>query len=303
MASPHVVALSAVGFNSITRTVKNLNAQVAGGITYNDTAQFPQNSAQGPVDGPAFAGMSFDTEMNPSGSSGGSKTPSDHMLFEACGWEGTVNGTTDTTYTWTGSSANVTAVDLSSRVGDGEGYLQPCSSAVGNFSLLFEPRSVPICSWGFTGTYTTPTEATLTDTLTNGGAAPISIGTITLGTDTLVMKRFMINSNNVLNGPNFDMASTNGVASPNKIGGIPTFSTVVEIPAFSTANFVTDWTSQTLTAFSIAIGSGAGYVITVTVKGYLSAFPQLQSVGGNLGALLTYRMDTASGSPIAIAYT
>ena len=202
-------------------------------------------------------------------------------------------------------TTDVTAVALASRVGDGTGFYQTCSNAVGNLSIVLEPRSVPICNWSFTGTSVAPTEATTpTDALGNAGAAPQSIGTITLATDTVVMKRFAINFNQMLNGPNLDLASTTGVANPNIVGGIPTFSTTVEVPAFSTNNYVTDWTASTLTAFSIALGTGAGYVITITGKGVLAQYPQFAAgANGNLVANLSYRMDTAAGSPITIVYT
>lgn len=303
MASPHVVALSAVGFNSKTRTVKNFNLQVANALVYDDTAQYPSNALQKPQSGPLFARMSFTTELNPSGSAAGAKTPPDDMLFEACGIQGTVNGTTDTTYTVSGASADVTAVALSSRIGDATGYKQLCSNAVGNLSLSAGARAPIMCNWTFDGTYTAPTEATLADALSNGGLAPVCIGTITLNSDTLVMKSFNIDLGNITNAPNLDMAGTNGVASPGIVNQSPVFTTVVEVPAFATANYWTDLTSNTVTPFSIAIGTGAGFVITITGKGYLTAAQQLQNVNGRLGAQLSYRMGWSSGEPIAIAFT
>jgi len=304
MTAPHVVQLSEIGFNSKTRTVKGLSLQVADAIMYDDTAQYPLNSRQAPQAGPKFARMSFITELNPSGSSGGAKTPPDALLLKACGIKETVATTVSTTYDLDGQIAiNQTPVALISKQGSGTGYYQLCSNAVGNLTISGNPNTPLICAWNFDGTYTAPTEADLTDAIENGGLAPMCIGTITLNTDALVMKAFTIALNNANNAPNLNMAGTNGLSNPVLVNQAPMFETVVELPVMSTANYWTDLTSHTLTPFSFAIGTGAGYVTTITGKGYLMAAQQLQSLNGVLGARLAYRMDWASGSPISIAFT
>ncbi len=302
MAAPHVVQLSEVGFNSKTRTVKGLSLQLPDAIIYDDTAQYPLNSRQAPQAGPKFARCSFVTELNPSGSSGGAKTPPDALLFKACGIKETVATTVSTTYDFDGL-LTTTAVNLIVKQGVGTGYYQLCSNAVGNLTMSMSPNTPILCAWNFDGTYTAPTEADLTDSLDNGGYPPMCIGTITLNSDALVMKSFSIALNNATNGPNLNMAATNGVSNPVLVNQAPTFETVVELPAMATANYWTDLTGHQLTPFSFAIGTGAGYVITITGKGYLVAAQQLQSLNGVLGARLSYRMDWASGSPISIAFT
>ena len=302
MAAPHVIQLAEVGFNSKTRTVKGLSLQVADAITYDDTAQYPLNNRQSPQAGPKFARMSFVTELNPSGSSGGAKTPPDALLLKACGIAETVSTTVSTTYTLDGL-LTTTAVALISKEGVGTGYYQLCSNAVGNLTISGSPNTPLMCAWNFDGTYTAPTEADLTDAIENGGLAPMCIGTITVNSDALVMKSFTLNLNNANNSPNLNMAGTNGVSNPNIVNQAPTYEFVVETPAFSVANFWTDYTSHTLVPFSFAIGSGAGFVITITGKGYMMAPPQALGVNGNLGTRLAYRMDWAAASQIAIAFT
>lgn len=302
MAAPHVVQLTEVGFNSATRTVKGFSLQVADAIMYDDTAQYPLNNRQSPQAGPKFARMSFITELNPSGSAAGAKTPPDALLFKGCGVAESVSGTTSTTYTLDGA-LTTTAVALISKIGGGTGYYQLCSNAVGNLTISGSPNSPLMCAWNFDGTYTAPTEADLTDAIANGGLAPMCIGTITLNSDAVVMKSFGIALNNATNAPNLNMAGTNGLSNPVIVNQAPTFETVIELPVMSTANYWTDLTSHTITPFSFAIGTGAGYVTTITGKGYLMGAQQLQGLNGVLGARLSYRMDWASGSPIAIAFT
>ena len=303
MASPHVIMLAKVGFNSIVRTAKNVQLQVAQSAIYDDTAQYPLNERLSPQAGAKFSTLSFTTELNPSGSAAGAKTPPDGVLFKACGLDEAVVGTTSTTYTVNGDlPTEETPLNIDTSVGNG--YKQTCGSAVGNVVLNMIPGQPIMCNWLFNGTYTAPSETAISDTVTNGGLAPVCInGTITLNSDTLVMKSFSINLNNVSNAPNLDMAATNGTQAPHLVNQAPTFETVVELPALSTANYWTDLTNHTITPFSFAIGSGAGYVITITGKGYLMSAQQLQNLSGMLGARLVYRMDWASGSPIAIAFT
>lgn len=302
MAAPHIIALSKVGFNSKTRSVYNLSLNVAGIDVFNDTSQTPMGGIEAPVSGPAYANMSFTTRMNPSGSSGGAKTPPDALLFKACGFTETVATTVSTTYALTDPPV-YTAVALESSIGNG--YKQPCSNALGSCVLRWEPGSPGMIDWNFTGTYTAPTEAAISDALSNGGAAPKSVGTITIAGDTLIVKRASIAVNAGNNGPNYDLAASNGVANPVGTAQFPVFDATVQFPALATNNYITDLTAAagTLSAISLAIGTGAGYVITTTMKGYLIGVPELQNIGGVLNARLLYRMDWVTGSPLAIAYT
>jgi len=304
MASPHVKAYSKVGFDSKTRTVFNLPDDISQILVFDDTGQFPITGMQPPVFGGIWSRLPFSTELNPSGSSAGAKTPPDGILFKACGLDEAVSTTVSTTYTWTGDPSDATAVDLSVLYGGGTGMLMTCSNAFGSVALKGVAGRPVICDWGFDGIMTAPAEGTLTDTLTNGGLAPALINTTsTINSDDLVLKEWNLVIPNATNSPNLDMSAAGGVADPSLVPGAVTFDALVETPAQATANFYTDLSSRTLVAISIAFGSGAGYVITIALKGYVNIGPANIFVGGVMCSRLSYRMDTASGSPLTIAFT
>lgn len=301
MAAPHVVQLTKVGFNSATRTVSNISLTDIGIDVYDDTSQTPFNSMQNPIAGPAYTPMGFTTEMNPSGSAAGAKTPPDGTLMKACWMKEDINGTTDTTYSLTGLPTDATAATLTKSIG--AGYLMTCTDALGSLTIRMAPNQPPLCDWRFTGKYTAPSEATIADALDNGGLAPVCIGTCTVAGDTLVLKNATINIANTINGPRYDMAGTNGVSSPVVGGQICTASMLIELPAVATENYITDLLAGTVLAVSLAIGSGAGYVITITFKGYLTGVPQFSTAGGVLHATLNMRMGWAATEPLEIEFT
>jgi len=316
MASPHVTRLTRVGFNSITRSVSNLSIDPVQAIVFDDTGQYPFNRLQPPVAGGLYSRLSFTTRLNPSGSSAGAKVPPDGYLLKGCGWKETLvgggppaTGTTSATYTATGNPDDLTAVDLTTSMGieavTNKNLLQNCSNALGNVAFRIVAGQPIMCDWNFDGIMTVPTEgAALTDTLTNGGAAPAAIGgTVKLNEDSLVFKEITINSGAGNDSPNLSIGADGGVADPNFTMMNPTISFLVTYPSFTTENYYTDLAAGTLLPFECAIGSGAGYVISIAGDGYLTDVPRVTDVRGINCARINMRMDWATGSPIIISFT
>lgn len=301
MAAPHVIELTKVGYNSKTHVVSNYSLSDVGIDVYDDTSQAPFNSQLNPIAGAKYINTSFTTELNPSGSAAGAKTSPHGVLLKGCWFKETVATTVSTTYTLTGAVADYTAVTIGKAIG--AGYLQTCTTGLGSVTFRLSPQSPVMCDWSFGGTYATPTEATIADALDDGGAAPICIGTCTVNADTLVLSSMTITVSNAIKHPRYDMAATYGVSAPVMTGQICTMSLNVELPAFATENYITDLLAATVIPISVAIGTGAGYVTTITAKGYLTGPPALTNAGGILGATLNLRMGWATGEPLSIAFT
>jgi hypothetical protein len=301
MTAPHVVALTKLGFNSISRTVSNFSLNDAVIDVYDNTASAPFNKLLNPVAGAAYCNMSFSTELNPSGSAAGAKTPPDGYLLRGCWFKQTIATTVSTTYALTGVVADYTAATISKSLGNL--YLFVCTSALGSVTLKYTPNAPIMCDWNFGGTYTAPAETALSDAAGDGGAAPVCIGTCTVNSDTVVLESMTINVANSIKHPRYDMAATNGVAVPLMGGQICTAQLTFELPAMSTENYITDLVAGTAIPVSVAIGSGAGYVITTTFTGYQTGVHTFTNSRGILAATLNLRMGWDTGEPLSIAFT
>lgn len=305
MAAPHLIPMSEIGFNSKTRTVYNLALPTPVIDVFKDTSLMPLDGYLQPLGGGQRQPLAFTTALNPSGSAAGPKTPPDAMLFAACGLKCVISTTASWTASFTGDLiTDVTPVDISVAVGNALKFV--ADDAVGNLTIRALAGQPIMLDWNFEGAYTAPSEAALSDALANGGPAPVCVAnTTSLDGDTLVIRSWSIALNNVID-VRPDLSAATGYQDSKIVRQTPTLEMLIEIPAVGTANYWTDLLTQggTLKAFSTVVGTGAGYIITVTGKFYLAAAPALQTLGaGILGARLSYQMDTVSGSPIEIALT
>lgn len=305
MAAPHFIPMSEVGFNSKTRTVYGLSLPTPTINVFDDTAQAPLDALLQPLGGGQQQPIAFSTEFNPSGSAAGAKTPPDALLFKACGLHETIATTVSWTASFTGDLVtDTTPVDISVAVGNALKFV--ADDAVGNLTMRAVAGQPLMLDWSFLGTYTAPSEAALSDAIANGGVAPVCVNNTTaLGGDTLVIRSWTLALNNVIESRP-DLSAATGYQDPKIVSQIPTLDVLIEVTDLATANYWTNLLTQgnVLTTWSTVVGTGAGFVITVTGKFYLATAPTLQTLGAGIaGMRLFFRMDTVSGSPIAIALT
>lgn len=303
MAAPHIIPMSKVGFNSKTRTVKNLAVPVPVIDVYNDTNQAPMAGMLQPLGGGQQQPFSFTTLFNPSGSAAGAKTPPDALLFGAVGVKCTIATTVSWTAAYTGDLiTDVTPVTMAVAVGDALKF--NAANAVGNLTMRAVAGAPLELDWTFLGTYSAATEAAIADALANGGAAPVCVNnTTTIGAAVVVRSWTLALNNTIDSRP--DLAAATGYQAPKLVRQTPTLEAVIELPALATKNFWTDLLTQgnVLHTFSTVLGTGAGYVITITGKFYLMGVTPVALGAGLLGVRLSYQMDTVAGSLLSIALT
>ena len=156
----------------------------------------------------------------------------------------------------------------------------PCTSCALDLVQTIRPGEPSEMAFTGAGTYTEPTEAALAATLETKAHPVAAKGlTVTLALETLVLKEIIVRLNNQTNSPNYDVCGTNGVAVPIVTDQDPTVELLAVLPAFATANYFSDFTLETMLAFSAAIGTVAGNICTITGDLYLINY-ELVNVDG-----------------------
>jgi len=308
--SPLIIPMSKVGYQqsidgaalaAATRTVMNLSVPSPVIDVFSGGEHYPMGGQLQPLGGGQLQPISFSTYFNPSGESGAvAKTPPDGALFMACGMKQAVTGTASATYTYTGDLVtDTTAATMSAAVGNGLKFT--ATTAVGNLTLRGVAGQPVVLDWSFLGLYS-KTDAGITDALNNGGGAPVCVGnTTTLGGDTLVMRSWTIALNNAIDS-RADLAAATGYQTPKITRQTPTLEVLVECPVIATEDYFADMLTQggKSLAFSTVLGTGAGYVITITGTFYLGGV-QGVALGNLYGLRLSCQQDPTA--PLTIALT
>lgn len=267
MAAPHIFNETEVEWDSKAHRVFNLTDDPIKKDTFPSTGHVPIKFREHVVAGAIWTEPAFSVWAAGSGAAG--TAPPFGPCMVAAGLDETVAGGTSVTYDCDGAlKTNTTPLDVDIAFGD---LLKvECNNGVYNMIQTFRPGEPVETRFEGAGTYVTPTEAALSGTIETKAKPLAAKGlTVTLASDVLIMKECIINLNNVINSPNYDIAGTQGVAIPIITDQDPTVEILALIPAFATANYYADWLAETKMAFSLAMTGAAGNIMTITADLYL----------------------------------
>lgn len=289
----HIIKLTKVSDGANLMRVENFESNVTMGQTYDTIPQLPITARNAPIAGAVWAEHKFDWFVSGSGVAG--TAPVHDLLYTSSGCSGANSPGTSETYVWDGElSTNLVLAQLEASIGNG--LRLDCPNAVSDITFEYLPGQPLRASGVFMGTYVAPTEAAITDTL-GTTANPVAAKALvcTLNSDTLIIKRITTALNNQNNAPNLDIVGTNGVSSPSLVDTQPRFTIEAIMPAFSVANYYTDYLAGTKMDFSCVLGTVAGNILTTTASLYLNDQPEEIDINGELGARLQFDVGFGSG--------
>jgi len=302
MAAPWFDTQTRVEDGTNLLAVQNIKPDWIVSESYDNNINRPIATRDIPRAGKIWTEPGFESQIAGSGAAG--TAPPEGTLFAAAGMAEAVVVSTSVTYTWSLTHATTKIAALSQFIGNG--LKQPSTNCL--LDAVFRGRvGAPlIAAWSGWGQYTAPTEATGSDTL-GTKAVPI-IGrdlTGTLASDSLHIREFDIALNNESNSPNDRLtgSSTTGVDLPDLVDSTPTLSLLAEIPAFSTENYYTDYTSGTTLALSMVYGASAGNILTITGTFYLNAAPAVEWVNKTAYHRLTADMGYDTSELLKFTFT
>jgi len=219
------------------------------------------------VMGKLYYEVSFKTELTTGGAAGTANAPLG-ACFLACGDTETIVGSTSVTYAPTstlvtnffgpGKSATIEVYR--------DGLKHQIAGCIGNCKMTLEAGKVGVCEFTFMGIYAAPTDAAIpTTTYTAILPKIVSSATMTLmGVATHVSSTLEIDFGNEVVMRD-DVNSASGVGGFIITGRKPSGSVDPEAVLVATDPFWVDFMTGVEASTSIVVGSGVGYITTITM--------------------------------------
>ena len=297
----HLMKLSEVEWGSKNHRCFEVDFNPIRKDSHRGTHQFPITKRDYFVPGALWTEPSF--SIWGSGSATAGTPPEIDALLQATGLAYANSPGVSDTYTADGAlGTNQVAVNVDTYIGDG--LKVDSDNCVFGATLTMRPGE-PV-RWDFrgAGTYVAPTEAAGSAALATS-AHPVACKglTMTLATDTLVIKEYIARLGNQNSSPNYDICGTHGVASPELTDQDVTAEMLVVLPTFATENYFTNFTTPLKVAFSGVVGATAGNILTITCDYYQYDYA-LEDVNGVLCARLFLEMSqTEAHTQLTLVYT
>jgi len=264
---------------------------------YDNSVQTPLTGRDKPRVGAVFPKMSFSMHMVGSGTAG--TAPPDADLLKACGFEETTVAGTSVTYEVTGNlnlsddtnAGDVTAADVYEYLGNG--FKQGLEEAVANASFEFVAGEPAKATYNITGQYVAPTEASSSESEHTAATPVVCKGlTALIKAQTVPLRRVSIALNNeVVAERDMSTGAVEGVVAPRIVDVQPTIEAEFRLPAQSTLNPFTEFTSENAIAVAITLGDDAGNICGLTTSGFQNAPPDLHEVDGLVYVTMRMTMD------------
>lgn len=277
MAAPHVKVLTTLGFDSLKHRVEDWATDVNQADIHETGDMGPLAGQMRPRVGAQWSGGSFTTRLAGSGAAG--TAPLDDALWLAVGATGTNAAAVSETYDgFLPKNETPTQIDIY----QGNALKEVIANAVGSLRMEFNAGETAKAIWSMMGTYVAPTEAAIGDAFGSSADPPVAKNmTITINTETLVVRSMFIDLNNEISSPRYDLEGTNGVANPLIVNVQPEIGFVVETPDFSDIDLQSALANETKITASIQLGSTAGNILTITMDAYMNA-PLVRAWDNNL---------------------
>ncbi|RLC34042.1 hypothetical protein DRH14_03820 [Candidatus Shapirobacteria bacterium] len=258
-----------------------------------DISRFPE------LRGKTAFEIKFSTELKGSGSAG--TAPRTSPLWRACGMDEAIVSSTSVAYTPISSSFESCTIYV-----EIDGILYKALGCVGTFDIDLTAGEAGKVNWTFNARYVLPTDASA-GTPTFDSTTPVIVKgtTTTFGAYSAIIEKLALNINNtVAERPDFNQ--TEGIYGYQVTGRNPEGSMTIEavLRAESNADFLSYFNSGTVKALSMALGSSAGNICTITGSyGYLRA-PVVGDRDGIRTFELPFQLARSSGNDeLSIAFT
>lgn len=264
---------------------------------------FLGHSSQGSVVANRHATVNFSVELSASGTAG--TAPAWGGLLRACAMAETAVTSGTKSVTYTPVSASLNAITIGLNIDKQKQVLAGCR---GTFTIEYSANQIPLVKFSFTGRYADPAnvEAITPDVSDYQLAPPCGSGNAFV---------LMSNANLLLNTLTYDHAqevtfeSLIGNTDDNNLPQItdrkPTIQFTATAPNPNTLNLVKKAADADLTgAVSLAIGSGAGKVVTLAAPKVQLLEPSYEEINGTLAISGTLNcLPTAANNEMSLKLT
>jgi len=267
-----LLALEEDGYASGSVPVPANNAIAAEEVSYSYPGEVLERNLQNdslspdsPLIGKRYTEITFSCELKGSGTAG--TAPAIGDLLEACGFSESIDAGLSVVYAPDSTemkSVRIYMYDYNS--GGGNAKLHDIQGARGSFELVLEAGQRPMINFTFQGLYEIPEDV----------ANPSPVYGETTKPPVVESASFEINSETtlVVQALNIDMANelvqseginaSTGVSKIVIVGRKPNGSFNPEVVTIATEDFFTDWVGATQRDLSVALGSVAGNICTIT---------------------------------------
>ncbi len=229
--------------------------------------ELPYLGAQGTIPTELHAKLSFNVELEPSGTAG--TPPGWGVLLRACAVAETIVAVTSVTYNPVTDAHESIALYL--WIGDTQYVML---GTRGNCTMEFTAQGIPYLKFEFTGLFTKPTEQARIDPTLTGFKKPqvvtnANTTTFQIDTTTLVMRSCMMNLGNAVESR--FLIGSEGILITDKSESI---ETTVEAEALTTLDPYQLALDQSAVPLTLVHGVGAGKISTLAVPNAQMQRPQ-----------------------------
>ncbi len=221
-------------------------------------------SKNAPVIGKRYIEVQFSCELKGSGAVGTAPQLGD--LLEACGFAETVSAGSSVVYLPTSDSQKSVTIYVYEVGDNGSSILNKITGARGNVSFQMDAGQIARASFSFQGIYNAKTDVTTPTGMSYESTKPPIVESASFEFNSvadLVAQSVSIDMGNEIN-PDDDISSSGGVARFSIIGRAPNGSFNPEATQQSTIDYQTLMLASTEVALSMAVGSVAGNICTIT---------------------------------------
>lgn len=237
-------------------------------------------SPLGHVIGRKMCVITFETELKGSGAAG--TAPETGPLFEGCGYDETIVGSTSVTYT--PLSTGHKSLTLYAYY---DGLLHKITGARGTFSINMAAGQYGKISWEFTGDYVKPTDTALpTNGVFDSTLPPIiKSASFSVAAYAAIIDALIFTQANVISASG-DVNAADGYGEHRIVSRDPNGSFNPETVLIATHDFWGAWEAGTKQVITITIGSTAGNIIDIDID-----YAQTRSISqGDREGIIIYDM-------------
>lgn len=207
----------------------------------------------------------FKTDLKASGLAG--TAPFIGPLLQACGFTETISAGVSVTYALSSSPVtNFYGPGKSCTIkAYADGMLHAMAGCIGTLKLIAEAGKIAVCEWDFKGLYAAVTDAAFpTNTPNSTDPTIVKSSTLLLQTYAATVQKFEIDlGNEIAEKP--DVNASAGILGYQITGRQMVGNADPESVLVAAHDFFGKFASGALASSSIVIGSGAGYICTITL--------------------------------------
>lgn len=205
--------------------------------------------------------ITFETELRGSGSAGVAPEGMS-ALFQACGLGETISNGVSVTYAPISASLKSCTIYMYL-----DGVLFKLLGAIGDFELSLKAGEVAKIKWTLSALYATPTDVSFPTSFTPDSVVPVVAKNLTATFDAYaaVIQELTLKLNNTV-AERADLTATHGIRGFQITDRNPDGTMKIEAVTLAVKNLFTKFEADTVQALSVAYGSVAGNICTITAS-------------------------------------